>query len=131
MLLLGPIGFTAPYVLLGLIVLPVLWWLLRVTPPPPKAIAFPAIRLLRDLVPPEETAADGTPLWLILFRMALVALIVAGLAGPVLHPQAPSGYFQPAADRRRQWLGRGGELAGAAIDAGRGDRPRRSRGPAR
>ena len=68
----------------------VLWWLLRVTPPPPKAIAFPAIRLLRDLVPPEETAS----------RTALMADPLphsaghaprARLAGPVLHPQAPSG----------------------------------------
>ena len=61
MWILGPLGFTAPYALLGLLVLPALWWLLRVTPPPPKAIIFPAIRLLRDLVPPEETSSG----WLI------------------------------------------------------------------
>ncbi len=87
MLIIGPIGFTAPWALLALAILPVLWWLLRVTPPPPKVVAFPAIRLLRDLVQPEESAAR-TPPWLILFRLALTACVIVGLAGPVLHPEA-------------------------------------------
>ena len=87
MLILGPLGFTAPWALLALALLPVLWWLLRVTPPAPKVVAFPAIRLLRDLVQPEESAAR-TPWWLILFRLLLAAAIIVGLAGPVLHPGA-------------------------------------------
>ena len=41
--------FAAPWVLLALPALPLLWWLLRVTPPAPRRIAFPALRLLRDL----------------------------------------------------------------------------------
>ncbi len=94
MFILGPLGFTAPYALLVLLVLPLLWWLLRVTPPPPKVIAFPAIRLLRDLVPPEETASR-TPLWLILFRMFLAACIIVGLAGPVLHPETQASATGP------------------------------------
>ena len=94
MWILGPIGFTAPYALLALAILPVLWWLLRVTPPPPKVIAFPAIRLLRDLVQPEETAAR-TPPWLILFRLFLSACIIVGLAGPVLHPLVENGASGP------------------------------------
>ena len=49
MLSLGPIAFAAPWLLLALPALPVLWWLLRVTPPAPRRIAFPALRLLRDL----------------------------------------------------------------------------------
>jgi len=44
----------------------VIWWLLRVTPPAPRQIAFPAIRLLLGLTPREETPAR-TPWWLILF----------------------------------------------------------------
>ncbi len=35
MWVLGPIGFTAPWLLLGLIALPVLWLLLRAVPPAP------------------------------------------------------------------------------------------------
>ena len=41
MLTLGPIGFAAPWLLLALPALPVLWWLLRVTPPAPKRQIFP------------------------------------------------------------------------------------------
>ncbi|HEX9488675.1 MAG TPA: BatA domain-containing protein, partial [Stellaceae bacterium] len=63
MLALGPLAFAAPWLLLGLAVLPVLWWLLRVTPPAPRRVRFPALRLLLGLTPREETPAQ-TPLWL-------------------------------------------------------------------
>src|SRR5262249_54462840 len=56
--LLSQLSFGAPLVLLGLLVLPVLWWLLRVTPPSPRPIAFPPLRLLRGLVNDEETPAN-------------------------------------------------------------------------
>src|SRR5690242_11014141 len=87
MLSLGALGFASPWLLLGLAGLPVLWWLLRVTPPAPRRLRFPAIRLLLDLVPREETPAR-TPLWLILLRMALAALVILGLAQPLLNPSA-------------------------------------------
>jgi hypothetical protein len=87
MLALGPLAFAAPWLLLGLAVLPVLWWLLRVTPPAPRRVRFPALRLLLGLVPREETPAK-TPLWLILMRMALIALVILALAHPLLNPSA-------------------------------------------
>jgi hypothetical protein len=87
MLSLGSLAFAAPWILLGFAVLPILWWLLRVTPPAPKRVVFPALRLLRDLLPREETPAK-TPLWLILMRMALAALIILALAHPLLNPNA-------------------------------------------
>ena len=59
MLALGPLSFTAPWILLALLSLPVLWWLLRVTPPAPRRLAFPAIRLLLGLDPREETPHRG------------------------------------------------------------------------
>ena len=92
MWLLGPIGFAAPLALIALAALPLLWWLLRVTPPAPKVVAFPGIRLLRDLVRPEETPAK-TPLWLILFRLVLAATVIVALAEPIWRPQAaaPAG----------------------------------------
>ena len=40
-----PLGFAQPLVLLGLLSLPVLWWLLRLIPPQPRRIAFPPTRL--------------------------------------------------------------------------------------
>ena len=43
---LGPLGFAAPLALAALAALPVLWWLLRVTPPSPRRIDFPPLRIL-------------------------------------------------------------------------------------
>ena len=87
MLTLGPLAFAAPWILLALAVLPVLIWLLRVVPPAPRRIAFPAIRLLYGLKPRDETSST-TPWWLILLRVLLAALIVLALAHPLLNPRA-------------------------------------------
>ncbi|WP_375293320.1 DUF4159 domain-containing protein [Siccirubricoccus sp. G192] len=90
MLTLGPLAFAAPWLLLALPALPLLWWLLRVTPPAPRRIAFPPIRLLRDLPVAEETPAR-TPWWLLLLRILAAALLILGLARPVLGPGAGAG----------------------------------------
>lgn len=87
MLTLGPLAFGAPWVLLALAVLPVIWWLLRVTPPAPKRVQFPAVRLLLGLQQGEETPAR-TPLWLLLLRLLIAALIIFALADPYLNPQS-------------------------------------------
>src|SRR5579872_2722779 len=88
MLSLGSVAFAAPWLLAGLAALPVLWWLLRVTPPAPKRIRFPALRLMLGLAPPEETPAK-TPLWLVLLRMVLAASVILALAQPLLNPRTP------------------------------------------
>ena len=75
-------SFTAPAALLALAALPLLWWLLRATPPAPRRESFPAIRLLLGLAAREETPAR-TPWWLLALRMLAAALIIVGLAGPV------------------------------------------------
>jgi hypothetical protein len=75
--------FTTPWLLLVLPALPLLWWLLRVTPPAARTQRFPAIRLLEGLRAAERTASR-TPWWLLALRIAAAALIVIGLAGPVL-----------------------------------------------
>ena len=46
-----PLAFTEPLLLIGLVSLPVLWWLLRVMPPRPRRIEFPPTRLLVDIAP--------------------------------------------------------------------------------
>src|SRR4051794_19222849 len=86
MLALGSFAFAAPWLLTALAALPVIWWLLRVTPPAPRRVTFPAIRLLLGLTPREETPAR-TPWWLILLRTVLAALIILALAHPLLNPQ--------------------------------------------
>ena len=90
MLSLGPLAFAAPWLLVALAALPVLWWLLRVTPPTPRRVAFPAVRLLHDLPVSEETPSR-TPWWLLLLRMLAAALVILGLARPVLGPGAGVG----------------------------------------
>ena len=86
MLELGLIGFAQPWLLAGLLILPGLWWLLRLTPPPPRLVRFPAIALLMGLAAKEESAAR-MPWWLLLLRLLLAALVILALAEPVLAPQ--------------------------------------------
>jgi len=80
-----PLGFAEPLVLIGLLTLPVLWWLLRLIPPRPRRIEFPPTRFLLEIAPKEETPAR-TPWWLTLMRLALAALIIIAAAGPLWHP---------------------------------------------
>ncbi|MCU0945597.1 MAG: DUF4159 domain-containing protein [Rubritepida sp.] len=87
---LAAIGFAHPWLLAALLALPVLVWLLRVTPPAPKLQSFPAVRLLLDIPRRDETAAR-TPLWLLLLRIAAAALIIIGLARPVLNAAGSGG----------------------------------------
>jgi hypothetical protein len=75
--------FVAPWVLVGLLALPLLWWLLRVTPPAPRSEIFPAIRFLLGLNATEETPAR-TPWWLLALRLLAAGLVIVALARPVL-----------------------------------------------
>ncbi len=83
----GPFLFLQPLALLGLLALPVLWFLLRATPPEPKRFALPSLALLDDLKPEEETPAR-TPWWLLLLRMIALALAILGFARPTWAPNA-------------------------------------------
>jgi hypothetical protein len=80
-----PLGFAQPLVLLGLLSLPILWWLLRLVPPRPRRINFPPTRLLFEIAPKEETPAR-TPWWLVLLRLTLAALVIIAAAGPLWNP---------------------------------------------
>jgi len=81
-----PLSFAEPMLLLGLLSLPVLWWLLRVMPPRPRRIEFPPTRLLFDIAPKEETPSR-TPWWLTALRLLAAALLILAAAGPVWNPQ--------------------------------------------
>ncbi|MGH7120850.1 MAG: DUF4159 domain-containing protein [Acetobacteraceae bacterium] len=74
-------SFAAPWILLALPALPLLWWLLRVTPPAPRRQSFPAVRLLQELTPTEATTSR-TPWWLLALRLLAAALVIVGLSGP-------------------------------------------------
>jgi hypothetical protein len=81
-----PLSFAEPMLLLGLLSLPVLWWVLRVMPPRPRRLEFPPTRLLFDIAPREETPAR-TPWWLTALRLMAAALVILAAAGPVWNPQ--------------------------------------------
>ncbi|MBL8573521.1 MAG: DUF4159 domain-containing protein [Hyphomicrobiaceae bacterium] len=79
------LGFASPLVLGALILLPAIWWLLRLTPPKPREEMFPPLRILRRIIRQDETPAHS-PWWLTTLRLALAAAIILAMAGPVLRP---------------------------------------------
>lgn len=84
------LGFGTPLAIYGLLALPVIWWLLRFTPPRPRPQAFPPVRILLDL-PREDETPDKTPWWLLLLRLLLAALVIFVVAQPFLQPPGPGG----------------------------------------
>ena len=62
MTVLGGIGFTAPWMLLALLALPILWLILRAVPPAPIRRRFPGVALLLGLSD-DESVSDRTPWW--------------------------------------------------------------------
>lgn len=84
--LFGGLHFLSPLALWAFASLPLLWWLLRLTPPSPKRVVFPALILLRDLQPIAQSPAH-TPWWLLLLRLTLLTLFFLGLARPVFAPK--------------------------------------------
>ncbi|WP_375642251.1 MULTISPECIES: DUF4159 domain-containing protein [unclassified Bartonella] len=74
-------SFSAPFLLLGLLFLPVIWWLLRITPPSPRKELFPPLRFLPKPTHQQETAKH-TPWWLLLLRLTIAALVIIALARP-------------------------------------------------
>ena len=85
------LAFAAPLALLGLLALPAIYLLLRVTPPRPREIVFPPIRLLFDLLRREETPAR-TPWQLLALRLAIAGLAVLAMAGPAVTPTATASF---------------------------------------
>lgn len=84
----GTIAFLNPWALAALVALPVIWWLLRFTPPRPDRIDFPPFRFLLELVSREETP-HKTPRWLIALRLLAAGLLIVALAQPVLNKTLP------------------------------------------
>lgn len=90
----GPIGFAAPWLLLGLLTLPIIWLLLRAVPPAPIKRRFPGVALLLGLKD-EDSQSDRTPWWLLLLRLIAIAAVIIGFAGPLLNPQSETASSDP------------------------------------
>src|SRR5262245_21018037 len=84
---LGPFLFGAPWALAALAALPILWWLVRATPPPPQRTPFPPARLLQGLRT-EDQSRERAPWWLLLFRALAATLVILAFARPSLAPTA-------------------------------------------
>ncbi|MGB7257568.1 MAG: DUF4159 domain-containing protein [Pseudolabrys sp.] len=80
-----PLGFAQPLVLLGLLTLPVLWWLLRLIPPRPRRLDYGPEKRVAKILREEQTPAR-TPWWLTLLRLTLAALVIIAAAGPLWNP---------------------------------------------
>ena len=87
---LGPFLLGAPLALFALLALPLIWWVLRATPPAPKNAELPSLRLLEGAVPEEETPSR-TPWWVWLIRTLAVVAAIIGLSQPVYAPGAKTG----------------------------------------
>ena len=83
--MLSALSFTTPLALAALLLLPVIWWLLRFTPPRPETVRFPPIRLLLGLANREEQP-DKTPWWLLLLRLLVAALLILAVSHPLYAP---------------------------------------------
>lgn len=83
-----PLAFASPLILGALIILPILWYLLKLTPPKPQSEVFPPLAILQRLIKSEETPANS-PWWLTLLRLTLATLLIGAMAGPIWRPQDP------------------------------------------
>ncbi len=89
-----PLTFTVPLVLTALAALPAIWLLLRITPPQPRRVDFPPLKIMADLRPEQETPAR-TPWWLLLLRLLLAAFLILAAAGPIWNPLAEDNNRSP------------------------------------
>src|SRR5919112_2506990 len=89
-----PLTFTVPLVLTALAALPAIWLLLRITPPQPRRVDFPPLKILADLRPEQEMPAR-TPWWLLLLRLLLAAFLILAAAGPIWNPLAEDNNRSP------------------------------------
>ncbi|MEE4211334.1 MAG: DUF4159 domain-containing protein [Parvularcula sp.] len=77
----------APLILLGLVLLPLLYWLLRALPPQPQRAVFGGTYFLKKLTTAKRKPVT-TPLIILLLRLLAFAALLLGLAGPLLGQRA-------------------------------------------
>ena len=94
--LLQQLAFETPLALWALALLPLIWWLLRATPPRPRKQLFPPLRILMGL-PKQQETPNKTPWWLLLLRLTIAGLFCFAVAHPFLQPV--SGKRLPSGER--------------------------------
>ncbi|MBT3559233.1 MAG: DUF4159 domain-containing protein [Rhodospirillales bacterium] len=87
MLSLGAFSLFTPWALAGFALLPVVWWLIRLTPTRPQRVRFPAIRLLA-MVDQTSASPHTSPWWLIVLRLTMISLLLLAAARPIHNPES-------------------------------------------
>ncbi|WP_031552755.1 DUF4159 domain-containing protein [Parvularcula oceani] len=88
------LSFASPALLLALLALPLVWWLLRATPPAPAERRFGGMLFLRGLRNEKDTPAR-TPWPILLLRLVIAGLLIVALAGPMIGAPAQTGQRGP------------------------------------
>jgi hypothetical protein len=83
-----PLVFATPAVLIALAALPVIWWLLRITPPRPQILGYGPTRSVVRQIGAEEKTPSKSPWWLTALRLLVAGGVIVALAGPVYKPSA-------------------------------------------
>lgn len=78
--------FLHPLILLALLVLPLVYWITRITPPPSKQRIFPPLAVLKSIRLRRTTPARAS-IWLLVTRLAALSLITLGIAHPIGSPK--------------------------------------------
>ena len=92
--MIGPVAFLAPWLLVGLAALPVLWWLLRAVPPAPGRAAFPGRAAAARPRPTPRRCRSARPGGCCSCACCALAAAILAFAGPVLNPR-PEGSGAP------------------------------------
>ncbi len=73
--------FASPWFLAALAGLPILWWLLKLTPPKAKSLNFGGLYFLQK-ISNEEKTSNKLPLWLLILRLAIIACLILAFSEP-------------------------------------------------
>ena len=83
MISIGNLTFLEPLAFMGVLILAIIWWFLRLVPPAPKTMKFSAVSFLEKISPASETSVLSPP-WLLLLRVLLILLLILAAAHPVI-----------------------------------------------
>ena len=87
------INFGNIFPLLGLIALPIIFFIIRFYPPVPKEKEYSSFFLLKDIVRKNSSKAKF-PLWLLIFRLLLCLLVILFFSDPYLTTAKQTGNYK-------------------------------------
>lgn len=78
------ISFTNPLALIGLLSLPAVWFVIKLTPPRARTISFSSLFIIEKLKSSKKSS-QKTPIWLLLLRMLIILILVLTLSDPYIN----------------------------------------------